>query len=135
MFNPVQILPLIRRGNLSERAKPPLLATHPAVDDVFVYGVPAANGAPGEKDVVAAVVLAPEASTAVIPELFAWRPEALDRQARPVFIQVVAQIPKTVSEKPQEHRLIELFCDQPETVYTSLHRAADAHDSSGDRNV
>src|SRR5262249_16963098 len=36
-----------------------LIAEHPAVSDVFVYGVPAASGAPGEKDVVAAVVPVP----------------------------------------------------------------------------
>ena len=33
-----------------------VIAEHPAVSDVFVYGVPAASGAPGEKDVVAAIV-------------------------------------------------------------------------------
>ncbi|RMD84428.1 MAG: ATP-dependent acyl-CoA ligase, partial [Candidatus Dadabacteria bacterium] len=33
-----------------------VIAEHPIVTDVFVYGVPAASGAPGEKDVVAAVV-------------------------------------------------------------------------------
>jgi len=32
------------------------IAEQPEVDDVYVYGIPAANGAPGEKDVVAAVV-------------------------------------------------------------------------------
>jgi crotonobetaine/carnitine-CoA ligase len=36
-----------------------VIAEHPAVSDVFVYGVPAASGAPGEKDVVAAIVPAP----------------------------------------------------------------------------
>ena len=33
-----------------------VIAEHAAVSDVFVYGIPAASGAPGEKDVVAAIV-------------------------------------------------------------------------------
>src|SRR5690606_28159258 len=33
-----------------------VLAEHPHITDVYVYGVPAASGAPGEKDVVGAVV-------------------------------------------------------------------------------
>jgi len=32
------------------------IAELPEVDDVFVYGIPAASGAPGERDVVAAIV-------------------------------------------------------------------------------
>ena len=38
-----------------------VMAEHPDVIDVFVYGVPAASGAPGEKDVVAAIVVRQEA--------------------------------------------------------------------------
>ncbi len=36
-----------------------VIATHPDVTDVCVYGIPAASGAPGEVDLVAAVVAAP----------------------------------------------------------------------------
>ena len=39
-----------------------VIAEQPGVSDVFVYGVPAASGAPGEKDVVAAIVPANAAS-------------------------------------------------------------------------
>ena len=36
-----------------------VIAEHPSVSDVFVYGVPAASGSPGEKDAVAAIVPVP----------------------------------------------------------------------------
>lgn len=86
------------------------------VQDVFVYGVPAASGAPGEKDVVAAVV--PH-------EMSQFDPQKLFRQCRlmlepnfvPSRIQVVEQIPKTVSEKPQERFLIEALGQQPQNVH------------------
>ena len=34
-----------------------VLAEHPQIDDVYVYGIPSANGAPGESDAVAAIVI------------------------------------------------------------------------------
>jgi crotonobetaine/carnitine-CoA ligase len=37
-----------------------VIAEHPDVSDVFVYGVPAKSGAPGEKDIVAAIVVQPD---------------------------------------------------------------------------
>lgn len=82
-----------------------LLAEYPQVQDVFVYGCPAASGAPGEKDVVAAVVPVDPAS---------FDPAAIFRHCRaglepnsvPVVLQVVESIPKTASEKPQERFLL-----------------------------
>jgi len=82
------------------------IAEHPQVDDIFVYGVPAANGAPGEKDVVAAIVTAGEADPSAI---FAWAAERLEANMVPSYLQFVAQIPKTASEKPQERFLVEMF--------------------------
>ncbi len=38
-----------------------VIAEQPQIDDVYVYGIPSANGVPGEKDVVAAVVPASRA--------------------------------------------------------------------------
>jgi len=86
------------------------------VDDVYVYGVPARSGAPGEKDVVAAVV-------PVDPSSF--DPAALARHCRerlepsmvPSYIQVLEAIPKTASEKPQDRFLIEHFNQNRSGIY------------------
>jgi crotonobetaine/carnitine-CoA ligase len=81
-----------------------VLAEHPQVQDVFVYGCPTASGAPGEKDVVAAVV--PVAGVAFDPaDVFRHCSRALERNSVPVVLQVVQSIPKTASEKPQERFL------------------------------
>ncbi len=80
------------------------IAEHPGVEDVFVYGVPAASGAPGESDIVAAVVASP--GTALDPaSVFAACREALEANFVPTYLQVVPEIPKTASEKPQERLL------------------------------
>jgi crotonobetaine/carnitine-CoA ligase len=84
------------------------VAEFESVDDVFVYGVPAANGAPGEKDVVAAIVLR-DAAGFDPAALLAHCDARLDRNAVPSYFQVVDAIPKTASEKPQERFLIEHF--------------------------
>lgn len=86
-------------------------------DDVFVYGVPAASGAPGEKNVVAAVV--PKHAGRFDPQqLFRACRAALEASAVPSYLQVVTEIPKTASEKPLERVLVELFASEPETIYT-----------------
>lgn len=85
-----------------------VIAEHPDVADVFVYGVPAASGAPGEKDVVAAVV--PAAGAAFSPaSVFAACRKGLEPNFVPSYLQVVDEIPKTASEKPQERFLLERF--------------------------
>jgi crotonobetaine/carnitine-CoA ligase len=85
-----------------------VLAEHPQIDDVFVYGVPAASGAPGEKDVVAAVVVAGGAELDV-EGVFAHCRAGLESNFVPSYLHVVAEIPKTASEKPQERFLLEAF--------------------------
>lgn len=82
-----------------------LLAEHPQVQDVFVYGCPAASGAPGEKDVVAAVVPVDPASFDPAA-LFQHCRAGLELNSVPVVLQVVESIPKTASEKPQERFLL-----------------------------
>jgi crotonobetaine/carnitine-CoA ligase len=85
-----------------------VIAEHDAVSDVFVYGIPAASGAPGEKDVVAAVV--PEPGAPFSPaSVFAKCRRDLEANFVPSFLQVVEEIPKTASEKPQERFLLERF--------------------------
>ena len=93
-----------------------VIAEHPQVDDVFVYGVAAASGAPGEKDVVAAVV--PRDRTVFDPaEVFATCVRDLEANFVPTYLQVVEEIPKTASEKPQERFLVERFAPEAENVH------------------
>jgi crotonobetaine/carnitine-CoA ligase len=91
------------------------LAEHSSVDDVFVYGIPAENGAPGEKDIVAAIVVR-DAQSFDPRTLLAWLKTRLEPNAVPTFIQRVTQIPKTASEKPQERFLVKLLKEKPESV-------------------
>lgn len=91
------------------------LAEHSDVDDVFVYGIPAENGAPGEKDIVAAIVVR-DARNFDARMLLAWLRTRLEPNAVPTFIQRVTQVPKTASEKPQERFLVEWLKQQPENV-------------------
>ena len=84
------------------------LAEHPQVDDVFVYGVPSANGVPGEKDVVAAIVPLSRANFDAA-DVFRWCRTRLESSFVPTYLQVLDEIPKTASEKPQERFLLEAF--------------------------
>jgi crotonobetaine/carnitine-CoA ligase len=93
-----------------------VIAEVPCVSDVFVYGAPAASGAPGEKDVVAAVVPAP--GVAFDPDLvFRACRTGLEPNFVPSWLQVVAEIPKTASEKPQERFLLERLAPGAPGVY------------------
>lgn len=85
-----------------------VVAEHPMVDDVHVYGVPAASGATGERDLVAAVVPADPAAFDAAA-VFAHCRSALEANAVPSWLQVLATIPKTASEKPQERFLLQDF--------------------------
>ena len=93
------------------------LAEHPQVSDVFVYGVPAASAVPGEKDVVAAVVPVDRAEFRPAA-VFAHCREMLEGNFVPGYIQVVDEIPKTASEKPQERFLLEAFAAEADNVFT-----------------
>jgi crotonobetaine/carnitine-CoA ligase len=85
-----------------------VIAEQPAVADVFVYGVPASSGAPGEKDVVAAIV--PASGKVFDPQaIFAACCRGLEPNFVPSWLQVVDEIPKTISEKPQERFLADRF--------------------------
>lgn len=100
------------------------LALHQSVDDVFVYGRPAGNGAPGEKDVVAAIVARDPAS--FDPQsVFKWARDRLEPNMVPSFLQLVAEIPKTASEKPQERLVVELFNANPGSVHRLVAREND----------
>ena len=72
---------------------------HGDVADACCYGVPAASGAPGESDVVLAVV--PRAVPFDAQAFFAHLEAQLEPNFVPSYLQVVDEIPKTISEKPQ----------------------------------
>lgn len=93
------------------------LAEHPAIDDVFVYGVTSSNGVPGEKDVVAAIVPTDRASFDAQAIFRACRKQ-LESNFVPSYLHVVDEIPKTASEKPQERFLLEAFDTANENVIT-----------------
>jgi len=93
-----------------------ILAEHPDIDDVFVYGIPAESGVPGEKDVVAAVV--PVSSDVEPARLFAYCRQHLSGNFVPKYIQFMKEIPKTASEKPQVRFCIDAFNAELGTVYT-----------------
>ena len=94
-----------------------VIAEHPQVSDVFVYGVVAASGAPGEKDVVAAIV--PEEAAEFSPSsVFESCRAGLESNFVPSYLQVVDEIPKTASEKPQERFLLEAFTANPKALFT-----------------
>lgn len=84
------------------------IAEHPQISEVFVYGVEAASGAPGERDVVAAVVAFPGVQLDVA-SIYAKCRRDLEPNFVPSYIQVVDEIPKTISEKPQERFLAAAF--------------------------
>ena len=89
-----------------------------SVSDVFVYGAAVAPGlAPGEKQVVAAVVPT-DAEAFDASAVYTACRHKLDANSVPDFIQVVARIPKTASEKPQERFLLDDLDIQADNVFT-----------------
>lgn len=85
-----------------------VLAEHDDVLDVHIYGVPARSGAPGETDVVAAVVPR-DMSNADVAGLFALAERNLERSHVPDFIHLVEELPRTASEKVQTRYLLDAF--------------------------
>ncbi len=93
-----------------------VLAEHPQISDVFVYGVTAASGAPGEKDVVAAVTIV-DRDRFDPAAVFESCRAGLESNFVPSYLQVVDEIPKTASEKPQERFLLEAFATDADGVF------------------
>ena len=84
------------------------LADLDCVNDVYVYGIPLPGMAPGEKEVVAAIV--PSKPDRFDPQaVFDACAARLDANAVPQFLQVLPEIPKTASEKPLERLMLEAF--------------------------
>jgi crotonobetaine/carnitine-CoA ligase len=96
-----------------------VIAEVPTVDDVYVYGIASANGVPGEKDVVAAVVPKdPDLAAFDVQGLYRLCRQKLEASVVPSYIQLLHQIPKTASEKPQDRFLVEALASNPGAVHT-----------------
>jgi carnitine-CoA ligase len=114
------------------------IAECPEVDDVYVYGIANSSGAPGEKDVVAAVV--PKDPATLDPQsIFRACRAKLEPNYVPSYIQVLDLLPKTASEKPQERYLIEAFARDAarvhrETSAADRWKAARPWNTDGRRN-
>jgi crotonobetaine/carnitine-CoA ligase len=72
---------------------------HPEVREICVYGVPSRGGAPGESDVVAAVATHAE-TTPDVKAWVSWCRNRLPQSHQPDYFQWVAEIPKTLSQRP-----------------------------------
>jgi acyl-CoA synthetase (AMP-forming)/AMP-acid ligase II len=100
-----------------------VLAEHDDVLDVHIYGVPARSGAPGETDVVAAVVPRDMARVDVAG-LFALAERDLERSHVPDFVHLVAELPRTASEKVQTRHLLDAFDEFGPHVFSRRRIAA-----------
>ncbi|HQG30576.1 MAG TPA: AMP-binding protein [Deltaproteobacteria bacterium] len=92
------------------------LADLPEITDVCVYGIPAESGAPGESDIVAAVVIAP-GCTLDSKKIYKVLEKSLEKNSIPSFLQVVEEIPKSASEKNLDRILKEEFRKDAPNVF------------------
>jgi crotonobetaine/carnitine-CoA ligase len=93
-----------------------VIAEHPDITDICVYGIKAASGAPGESDLVAAIVPT-EGRPPDIKGIFDLCIADLERNSVPSYIQVVSEIPKTASEKNLDRVLRDEFDPDGSNVY------------------
>jgi len=93
-----------------------VIGEHPDVSEVSVFGIPALGGAPGESDLVAGIVL----FDGRIPDpakIYDCARNGLEANSIPSYIMFLDEIPKTISEKPQERFLKQFFDERPDLVY------------------
>jgi crotonobetaine/carnitine-CoA ligase len=93
-----------------------VIGEHPDISEVCVYGIPAASGAPGESDLVAAVTLF-EGKTLDPASVFEAAMKGLERNSVPSYLQVVDEIPKSPSEKYLDRILKEQFSPEADNVF------------------
>lgn len=85
------------------------------VADVFIYGVSTPKNVAGEKTLVAAVV--PREPAAFSSDaLLAYCRDHLEKNDVPEIVQVLAEIPRTISEKPIERACIDLLQNDGTTL-------------------
>jgi acyl-CoA synthetase (AMP-forming)/AMP-acid ligase II len=93
-----------------------VIAKHPDVADICVYGVKAASGAPGESDLVAAIVPVMGRPPNIV-SIFETCLAELERNSVPSYLQIVSEIPKTASEKNLDRVLREAFHPEDINIY------------------
>ncbi|MDY6795378.1 MAG: AMP-binding protein [Actinomycetota bacterium] len=93
-----------------------IIGEHEDVSEVCVYGIPAASGAPGESDLVAAVASF-EGKEIDAAAIFKIAVEGLERNSVPSYVQVVDEIPKSASEKYLGRLLKDRFSTDADNVY------------------
>jgi len=93
-----------------------IIAKHPDVSDVCVFGIKAASGAPGESDLVAAIVPTGD-SEPDVKGVFEQCVKGLERNSVPSYVQIVPEIPKTASEKNLSRILKDNFDADDPNVY------------------
>jgi crotonobetaine/carnitine-CoA ligase len=93
-----------------------VIGAHPAVSEVCVYGIPAASGAPGESDLVAAVA-AFDGAPIDPAAIFEVCRRELEPNFIPSFLQIVEEIPKTISEKALDRVLRQQFAPSAPNVF------------------
>jgi acyl-CoA synthetase (AMP-forming)/AMP-acid ligase II len=93
-----------------------ILGEQPEITDVCVYGIPAESGAPGESDIVAAIV--PTQGKEIDPKkLLAVISHSLEKNAIPSYLQIVDEIPKSASEKNLDRLLKDEFAKDAANVF------------------
>ena len=113
-----------RKGSELRRAgdfiQPDYLETeigrHPDISEVCIFGIPAASGAPGESDLVAAIE--PFDGKTLDPgSVYELCKKALEANFIPSYLQVVEKIPKTLTEKAIPRKLREMFNSGEGNIY------------------
>ncbi|MDD9301885.1 MAG: AMP-binding protein [Desulfobacter sp.] len=93
-----------------------VLGEHEDVSEACVYGIPAASGAPGESDLVAA--LSPFEGKTIDPvKIFEACKKGLEPNFVPSYIQVKKIIPKTISEKALDRVLKDEFTPDGDNIF------------------
>lgn len=86
------------------------IAALESVADVHVYGLATPANAPGETEIVAAVVAHPGHAFDA-KSIFDHCRERIGATSVPTFVQLVDEIPKTASEKPQQRFLEQMLAE------------------------
>ena len=106
----------IRRNGdfIDSRAIETAIAAMEGVADIYVYGHATPQNAPGEKEVIAAIVADSGFDAAGIIPACA---RALGPAHTPTYLQIVSAIPKTASEKPQDRHLVAMIEEGRSLLY------------------
>lgn len=104
------------------------LAKHPDINDVYVYGVSRDQNTPGEKTVVAAIVM-PESRKLVIDDFLFHVKEVISQGTYPDYFQILDEIPKTASEKPIERIMVQYLNTGEGIIFSRMGDRVDCIDT------